>query len=128
VIRMTGADMYMEQILDHYKNPRNKHIMEVCDIDHRGVNPLCGDDLRFMIKIEKSIVTEAAFDGKGCAISQASASMLTEKLVGMKLEDVKKLKNDDIFEMLGIHVSPARVKCALLSLKVLEDGIKKKEE
>lgn len=125
---MTGADMYMEQILDHSKNPRNKHALSHADVDHRGVNPLCGDDIRVMLKISHGKVTEAAFEGNGCAISQASASMLTEKLVGMNIDDVRKLTNKDVFDMLGIEVSAARVKCALLSLKVLEDGLKKKEE
>jgi nitrogen fixation NifU-like protein len=124
---MPAADMYRENILEHYKHPRNKGKLDRADIESEGSNPACGDELILYVKLEDRRVKGVAFDGKGCAISQASASMLTEKIKGMTLKELKKLNNDDIFGMLGVPISPVRVKCALLSLKTLEEGIKEYE-
>jgi nitrogen fixation NifU-like protein len=124
---MPAADMYRENILEHYKHPRNKGRLDRADIESEGSNPACGDELILYVKLESGRVKEVAFDGKGCAISQASASMLTEKMGGKSLNELKKLTNDDIFDMLGVPISPVRVKCALLSLKMLEEGIKEYE-
>lgn len=110
-------DLYSEIILDYYKNPRNKGELKVSSSSATEYNPLCGDKIRIDILLDKDgKVEKATFDGEGCAISQASTSMLTEKLIGMNLQEIKNISNDEIFEMLGIQISPGRVKCALLGL------------
>ncbi len=116
-------DLYREVILDHYKNPRNQGVLEPNDFSYEDENPLCGDKLRIDVRLdENQIVKEVAFSGRGCAISQASASMLTESIQGKPLAEVLKLSKDDILDMLGIELGPVRLKCALLSLKVLKAG------
>ena len=117
-------DMYREVILDHYKNPRNYGQLEPADISYEDDNPLCGDRLRIDIRLdENNCVKEVAFSGKGCAISQASASMLTEEILGKTLAEVKQINKEQVLEMLGIQLGPTRIKCALLSLKVLKAGV-----
>jgi len=114
-------DMYRENILDHGQNPRNRGILDPADLDFEGHNPLCGDRLRLTVRVdENDRITEIGWDGDGCAISQASASMLGEQILGKTLEEVRSISKEDIFEMLGIPISMNRVKCALLSLKVLK--------
>ncbi len=116
-------DMYRENILDHGKNPRNRGVLDPADIDFEGHNPLCGDRLRLTMRLdEEGRIAELAWDGEGCAISQASASMLGEMILGMTLDEVKQIDKQVIFDMLGIPLSMSRVKCALLSLKVLKAG------
>jgi len=116
-------DLYREVILDHYKNPRNHGMLDPHDFSYQDENPLCGDVIRMDVRLdENQRVKEVAFSGKGCAISQASASMLTESIVGKTLEEVKLIGKEDILEMLGIQLGPTRLKCALLSLKVLKAG------
>jgi len=116
--------MYREHILEHYKHPRNFGKLEPADIDHQEDNPLCGDDIHMMVKLDAERNVEAVrFTGRGCAISQASASMLTERILGKSLDDVKRLSRDDVVAMLGIPISPVRLKCATLGLVVLRDGI-----
>jgi nitrogen fixation NifU-like protein len=116
-------DLYRELILDHYKNPRMRGTLDPHDISYEDDNPLCGDHLRIDLRVDaQGRISEAAFSGEGCAISQASADLLTESIVGKSLEDVRKLGKEDILEMLGIELSPVRLKCALLSLKVLKAG------
>jgi nitrogen fixation NifU-like protein len=120
---MSSADIFREIILDYYRNPRNYGIIENPDIFRHDSNPLCGDDLEMYINIKDNKVTDVKFIGKGCAISQASASMLTELIMGKDFEYVKKLSKQDILESLGLpELGPARIKCALLSLKVLKYG------
>jgi len=114
--------MYREYILDHYKNPRNFGRLEGADISHEENNPLCGDVVGMDIKTRDGLIEDVRFHGRGCAISQASASLLTERLKGMSLEDARKIGKEDVLEELGIDISPARLKCALLSLKVLKVG------
>lgn len=116
-------EMYKENIIDYYKHPRNKGELQIYTSKHREVNPLCGDDITLYLKIEKGKIQEASFIGKGCAISQASISMLTEKIQGMSLKEAKKMQREDIQNMLGIPISFVRMKCALLSLKVLSKEI-----
>jgi len=116
-------DLYRENILDHYRYPRNKGHIDNPDIQYHDVNPVCGDGLTLELKVEDDHIVDVAFEGKGCAISQASASMLTEELVGKSLDEVKALDKDFILEMLGIEIGPVRLKCALLSLKVLKAGV-----
>ena len=116
-------DLYREQIIDHYKNPRMKGVLDPHDISYEDDNPLCGDRLRIDVRLgADGRVSEAAFSGQGCAISQASADLLTESIIGKSLEEVRGIGKDDILEMLGIELSPVRLKCALLSLKVLKAG------
>ncbi|MFL5734412.1 MAG: Fe-S cluster assembly sulfur transfer protein SufU [Chloroflexia bacterium] len=111
--------VYKEEILDHYKNPRNFGTLEDADIRVDANNPLCGDRLHMDLKVKDGVVQDVAFTGRGCAISQASASMLTEDLVGKPLEELAGLTRQDILDNLGIEVSYARMKCALLSLGLL---------
>ena len=116
-------DLYAENILDHYKNPRNKKKLEDATVSKPGANPLCGDHLVMYLKIENDKITEATFEGKGCAISQASASMLTEILPGKTVEEAKKISKDDILEMLGVEIGPTRLKCALLAWDTLRESL-----
>lgn len=121
---MSSADIYREIILDYYRNPRNFGKLENPDIAMRDSNPLCGDELEMHINIKDNKVSDVKFTGKGCAISQASASMLTELIMGKDFEYVKKLAKEDILDNLGLpDLGPARIKCALLSLKVLKYGV-----
>jgi nitrogen fixation NifU-like protein len=115
--------LYREIILDHYRNPRNKGTLDPADYTYEDTNPLCGDEVRIDLRVKDGIVDEVRFSGRGCAISQASASMLTELIVGQPLDEVKALTKDDLLEELGVPISPARMKCALLPLKVLKAGI-----
>jgi len=117
-------DLYREQIIDRYKNPRHKRLLDPHDFSYEDDNPLCGDRIRIDVRVDgDQRVTEAAFSGVGCAISQASADLLTESIVGKTLDEVKQLRKDDVLEMLGIELGPVRLKCALLSLKVLKAGV-----
>jgi nitrogen fixation NifU-like protein len=117
-------DMYRENILDHGMNPRNKGILDSPTIDYEVSNPLCGDRLRLTLRVnEDRIVTEIGWDGEGCAISQAAASMLGEEILGKSLDDAQKITQDHVFDLLGIPISQNRVKCALLGLKALHIGI-----
>ena len=117
-------DIYREIILDHYRNPRNKGKLAEADVSVHDSNPLCGDEIDMHLKIESNTVQDVKFEGRGCAISQASASMLTEMVMGKDLEFIKGLKKEDILENIGlVNLGPARIKCALLSLKVLKVGM-----
>ncbi len=117
-------DLYRELIIDHYKNPRYRGHLDPHDIHFEDDNPLCGDHIEVTLRVdEQGRVTDARFDGKGCAISQASADLLIESIIGKSLEEVKKLTRQDILDMLGIELGPVRLKCALLSLKVLKAGV-----
>ena len=113
-------DLYMEQILDHYQDPRNFGKIPDADLSHEEGNPSCGDLIRIDIKLDGDRIKDIKFSGKGCAISQASSSMLTERLMGARLEDVKAMGKEDILQMLGIPIGPMRIKCALLPLKVVK--------
>ncbi|MBO9360713.1 MAG: SUF system NifU family Fe-S cluster assembly protein [Thermoflexus sp.] len=116
-------DLYREIILDHYENPRNYGVLPDADISYEDDNPLCGDRIRIDLKLQDGRIVDVRFSGKGCAISQASASMLTERIKGATVEEARQLTRNDILEMLGIPIGPARIKCALLSLKVLKAGL-----
>jgi nitrogen fixation NifU-like protein len=113
---------YREYILDHYRNPRNFGRLPNADISHEEDNPLCGDVIGLDFKLEDGRIADVRFHGRGCAISQASASLLTERLKGMTLEEAQRINKEDVLGELGIEISPARLKCALLSLKVLKVG------
>jgi len=117
-------DLYREVIVDRYKNPQYRGHLDPHDIAFEDDNPLCGDHIRVELRVdENEIVREAAFDGHGCAISQASADLLMEEVIGKPLEEVRQLNKEDVLELLGIELGPVRLKCALLSLKVLKAGV-----
>jgi len=116
-----SEDIYREIILDHYRNPRNKGRISDADVSFHDSNPLCGDEIDIHLRVEDNIVKDIKFEGRGCAISQASASMLTEMVMNKPLTSVKELGKDDVLENIGlVNLGPARIKCALLSLKVLK--------
>ncbi len=116
-------DLYRELIIDRYKNPHHRGVLEPNDISFEDDNPLCGDHIRIDLRLdEQGNVAEASFDGHGCAISQASADLLIESILGKPLEEVRQLSKEDVLDMLGIELGPVRLKCALLSLKVLKAG------
>lgn len=117
-------DLYREVIVERYKNPAYRGKLDPHDISFEDENPLCGDQIRIDLRVDdQEIVTEAAFSGHGCAISQASADLLLESIVGKSLEEIKKLEKNDLLELLGIELGPVRLKCALLPLKVLKAGV-----
>lgn len=116
-------DFYRDYILDHYRNPRNFGHLERPDVQADDLNPLCGDTIHMELKLDENRrVEDVRFFGKGCAISQASASMLTETIKGMQLEDVAKLSKEAVLENVGIGISPTRMKCAMLGLRVLKSA------
>jgi nitrogen fixation NifU-like protein len=116
-------DFYKEYILDHYRNPRNFGHLEHPTAKAEDLNPLCGDTITMELDVDDTgKVSDVKFSGRGCAISQASASMLTESIKGLSLEEVAKLSPDAVLEKVGIGISPTRMKCALLGLKVLKSA------
>ena len=115
--------LYREAILDHYKHPRRKGHIAAPDIHYHDTNPFCGDEITIELKVTDGVVVDAAFDGRGCAISQASASMMMEEIVGMSVADLKVWGKENILELLGIEIGPVRLKCALLPLKALKAGL-----
>ncbi len=117
-------DLYRELIIDRYKNPQYRGSLNPHDIAFEDDNPLCGDHIKIELRVgADQRVSEAAFDGHGCAISQASADLLLESIQGKSLDEVKALTKDDLLDMLGLELGPVRLKCALLPLKVLKAGV-----
>jgi nitrogen fixation NifU-like protein len=119
-----GSDMYRQQILDHYKNPRNYGEIEDATFSHVGENPMCGDTITIDVVLDddEETIERVAFRGDGCAISQAAASMLSERLPGTSITELQEMDRDDVIDMLGVDISPMRVKCAVLAEKVAQDG------
>lgn len=116
-------DPFREAILDHYNHPRRKGSLADADVRCCDSNPFCGDEVTIELKIADDKVVDAAFDGRGCAISMASASMIMEEIVGTSVAELKQWGKADILEMLGIEIGPVRIKCALLPLKALKSGL-----
>ncbi len=117
-------DFYRELIIERYKTPHFRGKLIPNDISYEDDNPACGDHIQIDLRLDDNqVITEALFSGEGCAISQASADLLLESIIGKKVEDLKELSKEDILEMLGIELGPVRLKCALLPLKVLKAGI-----
>ena len=119
--------IYQERILDHSRNPRNFGELDPADVVAKGDNPLCGDDVTLFFRFNgDEAITDVRFQGRGCAISQASASMLTERIIGMPPQEAARIGEEDILEMLGVPVTGSRTKCAFLSLETLKSGLGKR--
>lgn len=119
----TIEELYREEIMDHYNNPRNFGKMKDADVNYSDYNPVCGDEIEMQLKMENGTVKEAMFNGRGCAISQAAASMLTEEVKEKSMQELKQIKNEEVLQMLKINPGPVRIKCALLALKALQKGL-----
>jgi nitrogen fixation NifU-like protein len=120
-----GSDMYRQQILDHYKYPRNYGELKNPTFSHTGENTSCGDEYTIDVELdsEDKIIVAISFRGEGCAISKASASMLSEVVIGKTIEEVYGMGRDDIIELLGVEVTPMRIKCAVLAEKIIQEGL-----
>jgi len=117
-------DLYREIIIERYKNPVFKGELIPNDISFEDENPLCGDHIRIDLRVNaEGVISEAAFSGHGCAISQASADLLLESVIGKSLEEVRGISKEDLLDLLGIELGPVRLKCALLPLKILKAGV-----
>jgi nitrogen fixation NifU-like protein len=116
-------DLYRDYILEHYRRPHNFGVLESPSATYEGANPLCGDRITMQLGIRDGRVAEVAFTGRGCAISQASASLLTDEVRGMPVERAIAFRADELLDLLGIEISPARLKCAMLSLETLEHAL-----
>jgi nitrogen fixation NifU-like protein len=113
-------NLYQEEILDHYKHPRNKKRLENPTRSIESVNPLCGDKLGLDVMVENGVIKDMGFWGEGCAISQAAMSMVTEEMIGQPVEKLQHFTKENVLELLGVPVGPSRLKCALLSLQIVE--------
>jgi nitrogen fixation NifU-like protein len=117
--------LYREVILDHYKNPRSHGLLEAPDAQAEGQNPLCGDEIAVSVRFDGDTIADVGFEGRGCAISQAATSMLTEIVVGRSAEDVARMPKEELLDEIGIPLTPVRLKCAILGLGVLKVALHK---
>jgi nitrogen fixation protein NifU and related proteins len=117
--------LYREVILDHYKNPRRHGLLDAPDAQAEGQNPLCGDEVAVSVRFDGETIADVGFEGRGCAISQAATSMLTEIVIGRTAEDVARMPKDELLEEIGIPLTPVRLKCAILGLGVLKVALHK---
>lgn len=120
---LAPMDLFREAIIDHYKHPRHKGKLEDADVHRHETNPFCGDEVTIFLSIADDTVAGASFEGRGCAISQASASMIMEEIIGMPVDELKQWGKEDVLDLLGIEIGPVRLKCALLPLKALKAGL-----
>jgi nitrogen fixation NifU-like protein len=120
-------ELYKQNILDHYKHPHHRGVLDPCDAKACAANRNCGDDLELYLRINEDSISEAAFEGNGCALSISGASMLTDKLAGMKIEKAKELSEADILALFGVPIGPARFKCALLAYGALRTALQNYE-
>jgi nitrogen fixation NifU-like protein len=116
-------DLYRDYILEHYRHPHNFGVLDAPTTSYEGANPLCGDRITMMLDVQDGMVRDVAFTGRGCAISQASASLLTDEIKGKSVAEVEKITPDDLLDLLGVEISPARMKCALLSLDTVAHAL-----
>ena len=116
-------DLYRDYILEHYRRPHNFGVLDAPSATYEGANPLCGDRITMQLAVDDGVVREVGFTGRGCAISQASASLLTDEIKGKGVDAATAMTAGDVLEMLGIEISPARMKCALLSLETLQGAL-----
>lgn len=117
-------DLYREIIIERYKNPAYRGELDPHDISFEDENPLCGDHIKIDLRVDNNdMITEAAFSGHGCAISQASADLLLEYVIGKSVDEIKKMKKEALLDLLGIELGPVRLKCALLPLKIIKAGV-----
>lgn len=128
-LNLAGNSIYKENILDHFKHPHNFVKLNNPDLEHHENNPLCGDDLTFQLNLDSSNrISEVGFSGVGCAICLASASMLSDEIMGKTLDEVKRMDRNTILDLLGIELGPVRLKCAMLSLDTVKNAILIKEK
>jgi nitrogen fixation NifU-like protein len=116
-------DLYRDYILEHYRRPHNFGVLDDANAQHEGANPLCGDRITLQLRLSGGKIAGVGFTGRGCAISQASASLLTDEIKGKSVDEAAKMTSNDVIDMLGIEISPARLKCALLSLETLQHAL-----
>lgn len=117
------TSLYKDQLLDHYRHPRNHGVLEQAHAHSEVSNPLCGDSIRIEILVTGNILDNVAFQGKGCVISQAAGSLLTEKVLSQPLDDIMLLTKEDMLELVGCSLGPTRLRCALLALESLHTAI-----
>lgn len=117
-------DLYAENILDHYRHPRGKQLMENPTVTHEEVNLSCGDALEIQLLVENDRVAAVGWSGSGCAVSQAAMSILSEELVGKSLKELEAIDKEKIYELLGVPIGPRRVKCALLCLHAMKNAVR----
>jgi len=117
-------NLYRDFILEHYRNPHNKGVLDPHDLHFADSNPTCGDEMSMTLRVADDRISDVAFDGRGCAISQASASILTDELRGMTTDQVREMDPRMVLDALGVPIGPARLKCALLSYKVLQGAVR----
>ncbi|HSL97846.1 MAG TPA: SUF system NifU family Fe-S cluster assembly protein [Candidatus Deferrimicrobiaceae bacterium] len=116
-------DLYRDYILEHYRRPHNFGVIEAPTVSQEGSNPLCGDRLTLQLRLADGVVAGVGFTGRGCAISQASASLLTDEIKGKPIATAAGMSSQDVLDLLGIEISPARMKCAMLSLETLQGAL-----
>ena len=117
--------LYREVILDHYKNPRGHGLLDAADGVAEGQNPLCGDEVTVSVRFDGDVIADVGFEGRGCAISQAATSMLTELVVGRSADEVARMPKEELLEEIGIPLSPVRLKCAILGFGTLKVALHK---
>ncbi len=116
-------DLYRDYILEHYRRPHNFGVLDGATVSQEGSNPLCGDRLTLQLRVADGQIAGVGFTGRGCAISQASASLLTDEIKGKPLAAARAMSSQDVLDLLGIEISPARMKCAMLSLETLQGAL-----